>query len=215
MIDYSNSLAIAEQYWNNKSATAKTLIDSVEQNKRPQKMRYESFIRAHDLDNRSVLDVGCGTGDLYNHFIRRGLETRYSGTDISENMINICQQRFPGQDFRHIDAIEIDVENKYDYVVSFGIHNIKVNNAWEILQAYTKKQYDLCSIAAHISILTDRYSGFDPHIQSWSAERLLTFSLGITPYVEIRHSYLPNDFSVTLYREPLIDTLPDLLLDYE
>ena len=34
-------------------------------------------------------------------------------------------------------------------------------------------------------------------------------------YVILRHNYLPNSFSITLYREPLIDTRRDLLEELE
>jgi hypothetical protein len=69
-----------------------------------------------------------------------------------------------------------------------------------------QRQYELCVIAVHVSILSNRYRKFGPTIQAWSAEKVLRMALEITPYVLLRHDYLPNDFSVTLYRKPLIDT---------
>jgi len=83
----------------------------------------------------------------------------------------------------------------------------------ELLRRVTRRQFELCRRAAHVDLLTDRYPGFDPHIQSWRVEEVLTLALSITPYVALRHDYLPNAFSVTLYREPLIDSCPGLLLD--
>lgn len=71
----------------------------------------------------------------------------------------------------------------------------------------------MCRVAAHVSLLTDRYTGFASHIQPWRVEEILTLALDITPFVALRHDYLPNDFSVTLYRQPLIDTRTDLLLE--
>ena len=43
---------------------------------------------------------------------------------------------------------------------------------------------------------------------------MLTLALSITPYVRLEHDVLPNDFSITLYREPLIDRADDLVIDY-
>ncbi len=43
--------------------------------------------------------------------------------------------------------------------------------------------------------------------------QVLALALEVTPWVVLRHDYLPNDLSVTLYREPLIDTRNDLMLD--
>ncbi len=205
----------AAEYWDRKSSTASSNSESVEQNSRPQKMRFELFVSNHDLDKCSLLDVGCGTGDFLYHLMKHDLNVSYTGTDISEKMIESCTARFPENNFLHIDINEISESDKFDFVVSFGVYNIKTDSAWDILKTYTEQQFSLCNKAAHISILTDRYSGFDPHIQSWRAEEVLKMALEITPYVSIRHDYLPNDFSITLYREPLIDTQKGLLLDYE
>lgn len=215
MKDIGSGLRQAAEYWDVKSSSADSFLESVEQNSRPQKMRYESFVRAHDLENCSVLDVGCGAGDFYRHLHKREINSSYTGTDISSNMVSACRNRFPGQIFRHVDIVDLPDNEAYDYVVSFGIHNIRVDNGWEILQALAARQFQLCKKAAHVSILTDRYEGFAPHIQSWNAERVLSLALSITPCVVLRHDYLPNDFSVTLYREPLIDTQDNLLIDYD
>jgi len=209
------ALKQVEAYWDEKSSKSSSFVESVEQNSRPQRMRYESFVRDNVLDGCSILDVGCGAGDFYYHLLRRNSDVMYTGTDISENMINTCRSRFPGQTFMHMDINDMAESESYDYVVSFGIHNIKIDSGWDILKAYTRRQFELCAKAAHMSILTDRYDKFAQHIQSWNAETVLAMALEITPYVVLRHDYLPNDFSVTLYREPLIDTQAELMLDYD
>ncbi len=97
--------------------------------------------------------------------------------------------------------------------LAIAIHNVRFGGAEELLVATMRRQFELCTRAAHISLLTDRYQGFADHILPWRAEQVLGFALEISPNVVLRHDYLPNDFSVTLYREPLIDTRPGLLLD--
>ncbi len=215
MFEHQKGMEQATQYWDEKCATSASTHERVEQNRRPQRMRYESLVINNDLNDCTVLDVGCGAGDFLYHLQQRKLKVNYTGTDISGNMVKACQTRFPGHEFQHVDINNLDSTCTFDYVVSFGIHNIRVESAWDILKLITRKQFELCEKAAHISILTDRYSGFDSHIQSWKAEEVLKFALEITPYVVLRHDYLPNDFSITLYREPMIDTRDVLLLDYD
>ena len=216
MSDYKKGVEQAIKYWDDKSVESSSDMDSVEQNSRPQKMRYESFLYANDLEGSSVLDVGCGAGDFLRHLQKRDISVDYLGTDISKKMVARCAERFPKQNFSHIDVFDMKQESNFDYVVSFGIHNIKIESAWDILKKYTQSQFDLCKKAAHLSILTDRYTGrFDSHIQSWKAEDVLKMALEITPYVSLKHDYLPNDFSVTLYREPMIDTKVGLMIEYD
>jgi ubiquinone/menaquinone biosynthesis C-methylase UbiE len=200
-------------YWNNRARSATTDCERVEWNQRTQRMRFEAFVLNHDLNGKSVLDVGCGVGDLYAHLQARGLRCDYTGFDLSPEMIQRCRSRFPGVSFESGDFLEWSPDRQFDYTVAIGIHNIKVDNVREVVQRVTQRQFGLCQVAAHLSILTDRYSGFAPHIQAWHAEEVLSLALQITPYVVLRHDYLPNDFSVTLYREPLIDTRKDLILE--
>jgi SAM-dependent methyltransferase len=177
-------------------------------------MRFETFLLDHDVHGKSILDLGCGVGDLWAHLQSREIACEYVGLDLSAEMIAHCRERFTGTDFQHVNVLEWDPNRRFDYVVSFGIHNIRVRHARVMLETVTRRQFELCTKAAHVSLLTDRYAkGFAPYLQPWRAEHVLTLALAITPYVVLRHDYLPNDLSVTLYREPLIDTRAGLVLD--
>jgi SAM-dependent methyltransferase len=211
--DYAKGIAAATSYWNDRAAHAQTDCERVEWSRRGQLMRFEAFLKFHDVRGKSILDVGCGTGDFLEHLQRCGIESEYFGFDLSPAMISRCRERFPQGKFESGDFLKWQPGRRFDYVISIGIHNIRVPQGDVLLRETTRRQFELCSQAAHVSILTDRYQGLAPHIQAWRAEEVLTLSLEITPYVALRHDYLPNDFSVTLYREPLIDTRKDLLLE--
>jgi SAM-dependent methyltransferase len=200
-------------YWDHRAQNSQTDCERVEWSRRAQCMRFEAFVIEHDLRGKSVLDVGCGVGDFWQHLHKRGLDCEYLGVDLSSEMIRRARERFPGVAFQCCDLLTWQPEKPFDYAVAFGIHNIRVDGGRQVLQALTPRQFELCRTAAHVSLLTDRYEGFAPHIQAWRAEEVLTMALGITPYVVLRHDYLPNDFSVTLYRRPLIDTRHDLILE--
>jgi len=203
----SKGIQAALEYWNRRAEDSLTDCERVEQSKRTQLVRFEAFLQTHDIDGKSILDIGCGTGDLWQYLQAKSISCSYAGFDLSPVMIKRCEERFPGIAFNSGEFVEWSKDKQFDYTIAIGIHNIKVDGCWEILTQMTKTQYELSRHAAHISILTDRYEGFAPHIQAWNAERVLAMALEITPYVVMRHDYLPNDFSITLYREPLIDTI--------
>jgi SAM-dependent methyltransferase len=207
-----HGLGEARRYWEERASCATTDCERVEQSQRTQRMRFEVFVRGHAPQGRSLLDVGCGTGDLFEHLQRHGIACEYTGIDISDAMIERARVRFPAG--RFVVGHSLDgLPSQFDYTVSIGIHNIKVADAWELLSASMRRQFDMCRIAAHLSLLTDRYGGFASHIQAWKVEDVLALALSITPHVVLRTDYLPNDFSITLYRAPLIDTDPSLMLD--
>jgi SAM-dependent methyltransferase len=203
----------ARGYWDERASRAATDCERTEQNRRPQRMRFEAFVLFHDLAGKSILDIGCGAGDFWEHLQARGIACDYLGTDLSPEMIRRCRERFPGVAFEAGNVLEWDTARQFDYTVAFGVHAIRVEGLREIMERITRQQFALSRVAAHVTFLTDRYSGFAPHIHPWNAEEMLRFGLSLTPYVVLRHDYLPNDFSLTLYREPLIDTRRDLKLD--
>jgi ubiquinone/menaquinone biosynthesis C-methylase UbiE len=201
------------QHWDRMAAQSLTDCARVDASIRAQRMRFESFIVHHDLAGKSILDVGCGVGDLFGHLWKKGIKSDYCGTDLSAQMIERCRARFPEAAFEQRDILEWEPGRRFDYVVAFGIHNVKFDGVEDLLARVTRRQFELCEVAAHTSILTDRYSGLGPQAQAWRAEKVLSLALEITPYVVLRHDYLPNDFSLTLYRQPLIDTYSGLCLD--
>jgi len=202
----------ALNYWNKKAKESSTDCERVEQSRRTQLMRFEAFLQSHEITGSSILDLGCGSGDLWQYLQHKNIECNYTGFDLSPEMIHRCRERFPDVAFDDGDFVEWGKNKAFDYSIAIGIHNIKIENGWEVFSEVTKVQFELSNVAAHISILTDRYQGFAPHIQAWRAEDVLSMALEITPYVVLRHDYLPNDFSITMYKEPLIDTID---IDFE
>jgi SAM-dependent methyltransferase len=210
--ELKSSVAQVTAHWNAKATEATNDCARVDAGLRAQRMRFEAFVLHHDLRGKSILDVGCGVGDFWAHLRGRGIECDYLGVDLAEAMIARSRERFPEAKFETRDILAWDTDLRWDYVVSFAIHNVKFPGVRELLEKVTARQFELCRAGAHVDLLTDRYSSFDPQIQPWRAEEVLALSLAITPYVVLRHDFLPHDFCVTLYRQPLIDTHPDLRL---
>jgi SAM-dependent methyltransferase len=198
-------------YWDARARADTDDCRRIESGPKGQRLRFDAFLAGHDLNGRSLLDLGCGVGDFFARLRARGISAEYHGLDASPEMIQRARQRFPDARFETGDMT--GVTRSYDYTVAFAIHNVKVERGREILEQSLLRQFAVSRVAAHLSLLTDRYQGFDAHIQAWRAEDILTLALSITPYVALRHDYLPNDFSVTLYRQPLIDADPALTAD--
>lgn len=190
----------------------------VDASPRAQRMRFAAFASLETpaaLEGTTILDVGCGVGDFWAYLKALGVHCEYVGVDVSESMVERARAKFPEATFEARDILEWDPGRRFDYVVAIGIHNVRIPGVEPLLERVTKRQFELCSRAAHVSLLTDRYPGFGPHALSWRAEDALSMALQVTEHVTVRHDYLPNDFSVTLYREPLIDRRRDLLAGLE
>lgn len=71
------------------------------------------FFRHNILAHSSILEIGCGTGDLLNSLKpKRGV-----GIDISSEMIKNAKQKFPHLEFLEMDAENVEINEKFDYIV--------------------------------------------------------------------------------------------------
>ena len=74
----------------------------------------EKYLRYLIPPDSSVIEIGCGTGDLLAALNpKRGL-----GIDISPKMIEVARKKFPHLEFETGDFEDLQIEEKFDYVVS-------------------------------------------------------------------------------------------------
>ena len=81
-------------------------------------------------NNMTILDVGCGLGNLLDYFDSANHHVYYTGIDIISKMISIAGQKKPHGDFRVVDIFKntIFTHRKFDIVYSSGIFNIDLGN---------------------------------------------------------------------------------------
>ena len=143
----------------------------------------------------SVLDVGCGLG----HFLDYGPACRkedYLGIDILPEMVEAALLRRPGW---HFEEGDIDNPNPHwtaDYVVASGLFQFADYNPDLRMDAVTT-MFRLCRKAVACNFLrqgTNEEYVVQPE-DAWRTYRRLT------PWITIRADYLPNDFTLYLYKE--------------
>ncbi|MFA5792100.1 MAG: glycosyltransferase [Candidatus Paceibacterota bacterium] len=73
----------------------------------------KKFFRYHIPEGSSVLEIGCGTGEILasvNPAIGVGI-------DLSEAMVEIAKKKYPHLNFFQMDAEQILLEDKFEYVI--------------------------------------------------------------------------------------------------
>lgn len=68
---------------------------------------------------KSIYEVGCGSGAFLYPFYCDNYVV--GGVDYSENLIKIAKSFMPSCDFTYSEASNLDVNKKYDYVVSHSV----------------------------------------------------------------------------------------------
>ena len=164
-------------------------------NKDTQTARFHAIVKGLDLVPGSMLDVGCGFGELavfldstwFSH-----IHYSYVGIDIVEEFIRVADRkfghlgRFVCQDSHtHADLVG---ENAYDLVVGSG-----VTGMWE----------DPYRVLTDMWFMAGKCMVFNwcEDVSSLTVDRVLSFarSVGCNRWV-LNHSYLPNDYTIHMYK---------------
>ena len=183
-----------------------------------QKLRFqvlkEILIYGKKAFNISLLDLGCGFGDLYGFLKSEGALSRnhikYTGYDIFLNFVEIARKKYPDARFELKDILEEEHLPYFDYIFCSGVFNIRtadVEGHLEFVKNMLQRMYDLASCGVSINFLSEgglpisnpddlnsgRYYYFKP-------DMILNFCRSIDGRYILRHDYHPGDFTVYLLK---------------
>lgn len=169
-----------------------------------QEKRFEALLGLGDLHGRRVLDVGCGFGDLLAFLIARAIRPVYTGLDICEPMILRCRDRFPVSSGRFVvgDALDFHPDEPYDYVVASGIFGLDAEGTRGRIRPTVERMFSWCRLGVAVNFLSRRSPAPAEGRVYVEPAQALELGLALTAAVRIDHTYLPNDFTLHLYKTP-------------
>ncbi len=173
-------------------------------NKSSQEKRFEALLELGDLHGARLLDVGCGFGDFLAFLQDRDVAPVYTGIDVCRPMIDRCRERFDGGDamFRVADVMEFAPLDDYDYVVASGLFGLDTEGARDRVRPTLERIFGWARGGTAANFLSTRSPSPAEgriYVEPWKA---LEAGLALTPAARLNHAYLPNDFTLYLYREP-------------
>lgn len=152
---------------------------------------------------RSVLDVGCGFGDLYDFLRRGGFTGQYTGIDFIPELIETGRAAYPEADLRVGDVAEFAPGERFDIVIASGIFNAKLahDDQWTHVTSTLERMFDLCTVAAGADFLTS-YCDFEREDLFYCPpERVFGFAKSLTRRVGLLHHYMPFEFAIVLFKD--------------
>lgn len=169
-----------------------------------QNARFQALIEIADLEGKSVLDFGCGTGHLGTYIKQQGINCSYTGVDILEEFIELCKKKFPVSKFGMIDAFD---NEQFDYIIISGVFNNKITDNQSFYQNTIKKLFKMCRHGIAFNLMSSYVDFFDENLFYEKPENVFSFMKNeVTQHVTIRNDYevkkgvIPFDFTVYGYR---------------
>ncbi len=178
-----------------------------------QNIRFDALTKFLDLSTPfSILDVGCGFGDINKYFMKRNITNyTYHGIDLVEGMIataNDIYKGHPNISFSCGDFLtSIHDDQRYDYIIASGIFNFQMKeidnytNVEEIL----KRALSICNSKGAVSFdfQSDKADYFADNGVSFynSPEKILSIAYKYSRNVILNNLYMPFEFSLTAFKD--------------
>ena len=150
-----------------------------------------------------LLDVGCGLGELASFLEKAGFPVKYTGVDITEEVLAEGRRRHAELDLRLLDVFQKKCpfgEQSFDVVYASGIFNMELGNNEAFAHTALRRFQYLSSKLVVANFLHAR-SSFQPRICHYYLPERLLEALDEDKYVAQTHEdYLDNDFTLELLR---------------
>ena len=171
--------------------------------KERQRIRFNVLSEVGELNNCSVLDVGCGFADFFQYLIDEGIDVDYTGYDICPDFIEVCKNRYPDADFEVKDIQTDTIQHKFDYVISSQTFNNRLmyDDNESLIKDVIKRAFEISNIGIAIDMLTTYVDFREEHLYYYNPEMIFKFCKSITKRVALRHDYPLFEFAIYMYKD--------------
>ena len=198
-----------ERYWDDRALRYGDTPQGVEWGSRESQETRFQVLAECVMDSKArgtVVDVGCGSGDLLT-FLKRNswIIDAYVGVDISNVMCLRAKKKHPNSRFIKMDAAGAALPEA-DYQILSGTLNKRIYKSkrqqysWAL--KIVKNMWRHCRRAVAFNMLSTRAGELKVKSSfAYDPSRILESCLRLTPWVVLRHDYMPHDFTIYMYRK--------------
>ena len=171
-------------------------------------LRFHALTSQFELEDCTILDIGCGFGDFNAYAEMIGIKNyRYLGIDCVGEFINEANKRY-GSDkiqFEEADILIFKTDQKFDFVISSGVFNHKFidlydGGGYKFIKDAMKKSFDLCNHAVAFDFLSDKVDYKLDHTFHSAPEVIIKMGYEFTRNLKLDNTVFPFEYSLILYK---------------
>jgi SAM-dependent methyltransferase len=169
------------------------------------RLQQEVHAAAGPMNGKTVLDVGCGLAHYYEYLLDRGFDVDYIGYDIVPGFIQSNRKTFREARFEVRDVSREGITHEADYIVMCQVFNnrYKDGSNADVAKAALSTAFASARICVSVDMLSKYVNYEEPHLYYFSPEEMFAHAKTLSPFVQLRHDYLPFHFTILLYQSPI------------
>jgi trans-aconitate methyltransferase len=164
-----------------------------------QSSRFEAIASAIDFNDSSVIDVGCGTGDLKAFLDTRFGGLSYLGVDQVPEFVAQARTRFAGVERCSFELGDFNamVFPRAEHVVACGVLNYRSSSAQHVF-ASMARMFTAATRTVAVTVLDEAHFQGHPLLVGRDVDEIVAFCRKLAPRVDVLVGHAPNDALVVM-----------------
>lgn len=185
-----------------------------------QDLRFDVLTSAIDLRGLSILDIGCGFGDVNGTLERKlGTSYTYTGVDLVPDLLEEARARWhaPHREFLEGDVLTLDPARRFDYALASGVfnHRFESTSNERFIRETMHRAFEICRVGLAFDFLSDKVDHRLAHTHHSAPEAVLAEAYTLTRNVILRNDYMPFEFSIFLRKDDSFDPKDTVFTSYK
>lgn len=164
--------------------------------------------------NDTLLDFGCGFGDLYGYIQDLSIPLSYYGYDLNADLVEVGKNKYPGIHLSTIDILSSTQAKSFDYAVSSGVHNLKLTDNWAFIEQTFARFAFICRKGFALNFISNKVDIIDNHLYHADPAKILNLAYRYSKKVILNNNYMPFEFTIIVDMDDSFDAATTVYPEY-